>query len=73
MYYVGIDLGGTNIKAGLVDENGRILEKASVPTLIERGHEAVIEDMAKLSLEVIAKAGKTLDEVGGVGDRKSVV
>ena len=67
MYYVGIDLGGTNIKAGLVDEQGQIIEKASVPTLVERGHEAVIEDMAKLSLQVIEKAGKTLDDVGGVG------
>ena len=67
MYYVGIDLGGTNIKAGLVDEQGQIIEKASVPTLVERGHEAVIEDMAKLSLQVIETAGKTLDDVGGVG------
>lgn len=31
--YIGIDLGGTNIAAGVVDEIGRIIYKASVPTL----------------------------------------
>ena len=30
-YYIGIDLGGTNIAGGLVDENGTILKKISVP------------------------------------------
>ena len=37
MVYVGIDLGGTSIKAGLVDEQGKILCKATCPTLVERG------------------------------------
>ena len=32
MVYVGIDLGGTSIKAGLVDEQGKILCKATCPT-----------------------------------------
>ena len=32
MYNIGIDLGGTNIAAGIVDENGQILIKHSVPT-----------------------------------------
>ena len=31
-YQIGIDLGGTNIAAGIVDENFRIVGKASVPT-----------------------------------------
>ena len=46
MVYVGIDLGGTNIAVGLVDEAGKILHKDSVPTLLERGPEPVIKDMA---------------------------
>ena len=50
MLNIGIDLGGTGIKAGLVDERGSILYKLSCPTLVERGHEAVIHDMAQLSL-----------------------
>ena len=35
-YYVGIDLGGTNIKAGIVDENGVLLNKDSIKTMAER-------------------------------------
>lgn len=32
MYYLGIDLGGTNIKAALVTESGEIVKEASIPT-----------------------------------------
>ena len=67
MVYVGIDLGGTSIKAGLVDEQGKILCKATCPTLVERGARPVVDDMAKLSLEVIEKGGYTLDDVKAIG------
>ena len=63
MVYVGIDLGGTNIAVGLVDEAGKILHKDSVPTLLERGPEPVIKDMANLSLKVVKDAGYTVDDV----------
>ena len=67
MVYVGIDLGGTSIKAGLVDESGKILAKASCPTLVERGAKPVVDDMAKLSLEVVEKGGYTLNDVKAIG------
>ena len=67
MVYVGIDLGGTSIKAGLVDEQGKILCKATCPTLVERGARPVVDDMAKLSLEVIEKGGYMLDDVKAIG------
>ena len=38
MFYVGIDLGGTNIAVGLVDEGGKILADMSVPTMAERDY-----------------------------------
>ena len=47
-YYIGIDLGGTNIAGGLVDENGKILKKISVPTEVERGENAIIDNIADL-------------------------
>ena len=50
MLYIGIDLGGTNIAAGIVDENGKILRQDSVPTLAERPIEEIVDDMAKLCL-----------------------
>ena len=67
MLYVGIDLGGTSVKAGLVDENGKIIAKASCPTLVERGAKPVVTDMANLSLEVIRQGGATLDDVKAIG------
>ena len=67
MVYVGVDLGGTNIAVGLVDEEGKILHKDSVPTLLERGPEPVIRDMANLSLKVIKDAGYALDDVKAIG------
>ena len=48
MYRVGIDLGGTNIKAGIVNDNQKILAESSVPTGVERPYEEIIQDMADL-------------------------
>ncbi|MBQ4112660.1 MAG: ROK family protein, partial [Clostridia bacterium] len=67
MYYIGIDLGGTNIAIGLVDEAGRILHSDSVPTIKERHPSEIIKDMADLSKKVVADAGHTLEEVAAVG------
>ncbi len=36
MYYLGVDLGGTNIKAALVDADGAIMKEASTPTKLPR-------------------------------------
>ncbi len=35
MYYLGLDIGGTTIKAGLIDETNRVLESRKVPTVID--------------------------------------
>jgi len=67
MVYVGIDVGGTGLKAGVVDENGKIISKVSCPTGVERGHEAVIADMAQLALKAIDESGYTLDDVKAIG------
>lgn len=67
MLYIGIDVGGTSVKAGVVDEQGSILHKASCPTGIERGHEAVIHDIAQLALRVLSDSGHTLREIRSIG------
>ena len=67
MFYIGVDLGGTGIKAGVVDEKGNILSKASCPTGVERGYEAVIRDMAALCVEACEKSGHTMDEIKSIG------
>ena len=67
MLYIGIDLGGTGIKAGVVDEKGVILCKDSCPTLPERGYEAVIRDMAALAVKVAEQSGHGMDEIEAIG------
>ena len=48
-YTIGIDLGGTNIAAGLVDEESRLLAKTSVPTHAQRPWREIVKDMAALA------------------------
>lgn len=67
MLYIGIDVGGTGIKAGVVDASGKILYKLSCPTGRERGHEAVIRDMAALSLRAVQESGHSMEEIHSVG------
>ena len=50
MYYLGIDLGGTNIVAGVVDESGKILVKASCKTNVPRPENELCDDMAAVAL-----------------------
>lgn len=67
MLRIGIDLGGTNIAAGVVDEGGKIIAKASVPTLAKRPTEEIVSDMAKLCETVTEKAGCKLSDITSVG------
>ena len=67
MYTIGIDLGGTNIVAGLVDENYNILTTASVKTALPRPAEAIIADMVALCHKVVEQQGISMDDVKYVG------
>ena len=44
-YRIGVDIGGTSVKIGVVDDNFNICEKTSIPTLTERGSEPIISDI----------------------------
>jgi glucokinase len=66
--YIGCDLGGTNLRAAIVDvENASVLYQMSIPTLAREGHDAVMRRMGDLFLQVIEKAGLKKEEIGGVG------
>ncbi len=67
MNLIGIDLGGTNIAVGLVDETGKIHHKSTTPTLAHRAPEAIIDDMAKCCFEVCEKAGIKMEDVDFCG------
>jgi glucokinase len=67
MVRLGVDLGGTNIAVGIVDEDYRLIHKDSVPTEAQREGEAIVDDIAMLCRRVLADKGIALSEVGGVG------
>ena len=67
MYYIGIDLGGTNIAAGIVTEEGKIVVKDSVPTLSERPTDEIVTDMANLSKKLVQSIGIEMNEIKGIG------
>lgn len=66
-YYVGIDLGGTFIKGGIVNGLGEILVQDKTPTESEKGAEGVAENIASLAQSLIEKAGLSIKEVQGLG------
>lgn len=67
MYRIGIDLGGTNIAAGLVNEKFEILSKKSTPTLVGRPNEEIVDDIAALCKSLCANVGITIDQLQSVG------
>lgn len=67
MYYLGIDLGGTNIVAGVVDENYKILSRAECKTAVPRPESDICDSMAAVAQKAVAGAGITLKDIDGVG------
>lgn len=66
-YYAGLDLGGTFVKGGIVDEQGRIVIKDKIPTGRERPYGAIAADMAQLVKDLASRAGLQEGQVAGVG------
>ncbi len=66
-YYVGIDLGGTNIVAGVVDEEYNIISKASTKTNCPRPEKEIADDMAKMAIEAVKNAKLTMDQIEWIG------
>ena len=67
MLRIGVDLGGTNIAVGLVNEEFQIIQKKSMPTGAERNAEAIVADIATLCLEVCAAQNISVSDLDGIG------
>ncbi len=65
--YVGVDIGGTNIRAGVVDEGGRILGEARRPALADTGLRAAVGRSIQAIEEALDNAGLAPREVAGIG------
>ena len=65
-FFVGVDLGGTNIKVGVVDDTGRSLSWLSAPTDPEKGPEDASRRMGEAVLEAVRQAGLSPTEIARV-------
>ena len=65
--YVGIDLGGTNIKVGCFDSDIKLVSKTSTPTEADMGPDLVVEKMARTVEKILSDAGLSLQNVLAAG------
>ncbi|CCU80544.1 Transcriptional regulator [Halanaerobium saccharolyticum subsp. saccharolyticum DSM 6643] len=66
-YYLGLDLGGTKILAGLADAQGNIITRSRKETEAELGEDKIIENMIETIEEVLNKAGVSKEQVRTLG------
>ncbi|MDN4070919.1 ROK family protein [Paenibacillus vini] len=66
-YAVGVDVGGTNIECGILDEIGNILVKRKYPTRSEQGVDAILESIALTIEQLREDAGIPADEIEVIG------
>ncbi|QDU38250.1 Glucokinase [Maioricimonas rarisocia] len=64
--YVGVDIGGSSVKAGVVTESGQVLTRSTTAMEFEHGRDAMLERLYGLIEEIIAESGSESD-VGGIG------
>ncbi|TVY10305.1 ROK family glucokinase [Paenibacillus cremeus] len=65
--YVGVDLGGTTIKVGLCDSQGKLLQTYEGPTGTEHGSEVVLENIAQYVRKLVAESPYEWEQVAGIG------
>ncbi len=66
-YYIGIDLGGTFIKGGIVDDAGNIVVCDEVPTERDKGAKVVAKNIAALCDRLLCAAGLCTSDAEGMG------
>ena len=66
-YHLGIDLGGTNIAVGLLDESFKIIAKEKCPTRTERDISEIMDDMGKLCNTLMENNNLTPDDIAYIG------
>lgn len=66
-FFVGVDIGGTNIKYGLVDSRGRIIANDSIATETELGPESACQRIGDAVRRMMASQSLTLADVTAIG------
>ena len=65
--YIGVDLGGTNIKVGICDEQGKLLHTFEGPTGAENGADLVIERSRNMYVKLSKSLHYEWEQVAGIG------
>lgn len=65
--FLGLDLGGTNVKAGVVNDNGAVISACSVPTDAIQGPDAGVKSIVAAGRKAVAAAGISMDSIVSVG------
>ncbi len=66
-YCFGVDIGGTTVKIGLFQTDGRIVDKWEIPTRVENKGEAILPDIAEALKKKMEEKGLDNSQVSGVG------
>ena len=66
-FFTGVDLGGSSVKIGLLDDQGRTLSRHKIPTEVSRGPEDGARRMGEAVAKAAADAGLEADDIAGVG------
>lgn len=64
---IGIDIGGTTVKSGVVDDSYRVLAKSELPTASCRTKEELIEAVKQSALKAMAECGISMEEITFIG------
>ncbi|MBQ6894894.1 MAG: ROK family protein [Clostridia bacterium] len=67
MYYIGVDVGGTGIKAGVVTEEGKILKSCAIATNQKSHYTELMKDMADLIFKTLNEAKISIDDIKSIG------
>lgn len=66
-YYIGVDIGGTNIKAGVVDENAQLVSKISLKTNAADGYKSVLAVIIDAVEQAVQLSGEDIDRIKTIG------
>ena len=66
-YYIGIDVGGTNIVAAVVDENGAVYERATLKTNMPRSYQEILDDCVICARICAENSGVAFENIEAVG------
>lgn len=65
--HIGIDVGGTTIKAGITDERGNILHRLTIPTDVDTGFEKIALNMVNMTKKLLDSSSTDISEIRNIG------